>query len=228
MRRLSWRSVPSTYRPPASITPSPSLMSTPRPAMLVAIVIAPVWPASSMMCGLALVLLGVEHVVRHAVALEQAREHLADLDRHGADEHRLALLVALDDVVDDGGELLLLGREDEVVLVEAHHGRVGRDLHDLEPVDLAELVLLGLGRTGHAGQHVVHAEVVLQGDRRERLVLLADRHLLLGLDGLVQALGVPPALEDAAGELVDDEHLAVLDHVLDVLLVQGLRRAAPG
>ena len=51
MRRLSWRSVPSTYRPPASITPSPSLMSTPRPAMLVAIVIAPFWPAFSMMCA---------------------------------------------------------------------------------------------------------------------------------------------------------------------------------
>ena len=42
MRRDSWRSVPITYRPPASTTPSPSLMSTPRPAMLVAIVTAPV------------------------------------------------------------------------------------------------------------------------------------------------------------------------------------------
>ena len=97
-----------------------------------------------------------------------------------------------------------------------------RDLHDLELVDLPELVLLGLGRTGHAGQDVVHAEVVLQGDRRERLVLLADRHLLLGLDGLVQALGVAPAVQDAAGELVDDEDLAVLDDVLDVLGVQRL------
>ena len=172
--------------------------------------------------GLALVLLGVEHVVRHAVALEQPREHLADLHRDRADEHRLALLVALDDVVDDGRELLLGRREDEVVLVAADHGRVGGDLHDLEAVDLAELVLFGLGRAGHAGEDLVHAEVVLQGDGRERLVLLADRHLLLGLDGLVQALGVAAPVEDAAGELVDDEHLAVLHHVLDVLVVERL------
>ena len=46
--------------------------------------------------------------------------------------------------------------------------------------------------------------------------------MLLGLDGLVQALGVAASLEDAARELVDDEHLAVLDHVLDVLGVEGL------
>src|SRR5207248_7736483 len=48
MRRDSWRSVPSTYRPPTSRTPSPSLMSTPRPAMFVAIVTARSCPASLM------------------------------------------------------------------------------------------------------------------------------------------------------------------------------------
>ena len=112
-------------------------------------------------------------------------------------------------------------------MVVADHGHVGGDLHHLEPVDLAELVLLGLGRAGHAGELLVHAEVVLQGDGGQRLVLLADGHVLLGLDGLVQALGVAAALEDAAGELVDDEHLAVLHHVLDVLVRTAPRRAAP-
>jgi hypothetical protein len=57
---------------------------------------------------------------------------------------------------------------------------------------------------------VVEPEVVLQRDRGERLVLLADVHAFLGLDGLVQALGVAPALHDAAGELVDDLDLAVV------------------
>ena len=50
--------------------------------------------------------------------------------------------------------------------------------------------------------------------------------LFLGLDGLVQALRVAPPVEDAPGELVDDQHLAVFDHVLVVFLVQrlGLQR----
>ncbi len=170
--------------------------------------------------GLALVLLGVQHVVLHAVPLEETREHLADLHRDRADEHRLTLLVARDEVVDDGRELLFGRREDEVVLVLADHRRVGGDLHHVEAVDLAELVFFGLGRAGHPGQHVVHAEVVLQRDGGEGLVLLADRHLLLGLDSLVEALGVATPIEDAAGELVDDEHLAVLHHVFDVLVVE--------
>ena len=45
MRRASCRSVPTMCSPPSSRTPSPSLMSVPRPAMLVAIVTAPRWPA---------------------------------------------------------------------------------------------------------------------------------------------------------------------------------------
>src|SRR5947209_2439293 len=117
MRRASCRSVPSTYNPPASMTPSPSLMSTPRPAMLVAV------------------------------------------------------------------------------------------------VELDELLLLRLGGTGHAGELLVQAEVVLERDRRERDVLLLDLHPLLRLDRLVEALGPAPAFHDPAGELVDDLHLAVLDHV---------------
>src|SRR3712207_8487556 len=49
------------------------------------------------------------------------------------------------------------------------------------------------------------SEVVLQGDRGERLVLVLDLHPFLGLDGLVHALVVAPARQHAAGELVDDE-----------------------
>ena len=92
-----------------------------------------------------------------------------------------------------------------------------------EVVDLDELLLLGLRRAGHAGELLVEAEVVLQRDRRERDVLLADLHALLRLDRLVQAFAPAPALHDAAGELVDDLHLAVLHDVVDVALVQRLR-----
>jgi hypothetical protein len=42
----------------------------------------------------------------------------------------------------------------------------------------------------------------------------------------VETLTPAAALHDAAGELVDDLDLAVLDDVVDVLLVQGLRRSA--
>jgi hypothetical protein len=52
--------------------------------------------------------LGVEHLVGDALLAEQVREPLGLLDRHGADEDGLALLVALGEVLDDGVELRLL------------------------------------------------------------------------------------------------------------------------
>ena len=69
-------------------------------------------------------------------------------------------------------------------------------------------------------QLAVHAEVVLEGDRGQRLVLALDLHAFLGLDRLVQAVAPAPARHQAAGELVDDDHLAVLHHVVLVAVVQ--------
>ena len=141
--------------------------------------------------------------------LEQARQLLGLLHRDRADEHRLAVLAPLDEVLDDRLELAVLGLVDQVRLVEANHRAVRGDRHDLQVVGARELGRLGLRGARHAGELLVHAEVVLEGDRRERLVLFFDLDALFGLDRLVQALAPPPALEHATGELVDDLHLAV-------------------
>src|SRR5919108_111178 len=50
----------------------------------------------------------------------------------------------------------------------------------------------------------------------------SSSHALFRLDRLVKALRPAPALEDAAGELVDDLHLAVDHLVLDAALVERL------
>ena len=119
--------------------------------------------------GLARVLLRVQNRVRNALALQELAQVLRGLDGDRADEHRLALLVALLDVVRDGVELRLDSLEDQVVLVVARDGDVRGDLDDAQVVDLDELLLLGLRRPGHAAELLVEAEVVLEGDRRERL-----------------------------------------------------------
>ena len=134
--------------------------------------------------------------------------------------------MALRDLARHGRPLAVLRLEDLVVLVLADHRAVRRDLDDRQLVDLHELVGLGEGGARHARELLVHPEVVLERDRGERLVLLLDPDALLRLHGLVQALRPAPAVEDAAGELVDDLHLAVDDGVVDVPLVErlGLQR----
>ena len=142
--------------------------------------------------------LRVEHRVRDALGLELRAQVLGDLDGDRADEDRLRLLVPLLDLAHDRRPLAALRLEDLVVAVRADHRAVRRDLDDRQLVDLHELVGLGDGRAGHARELVVHAEVVLQRDRRERLVLLLDPDALLGLDRLVQPLRPAPAVQDAA------------------------------
>src|ERR1700674_1093898 len=171
--------------------------------------------------GLTLVVLGVEHDVRHPRRpVEQLRQHLALLDGHRAHQHRLAALVAVADLVHHRVPLLVGRAVDQVRAVFADHRLVGGDDGDVEVVDLPELGGLGVGGAGHARQLLVHPEVVLEGDRRERLVLALDLDPLLRLHRLVQPVGPAPARHHAAGELVDDDHLAVLDQVVDVELVE--------
>ena len=172
---------------------------------------------------LALVLLGVEDVVRHAPALEEGAHHLALGDGDGAHQHRLALLVQLLNLLHRRFEFLALGLVNHVLQVLADHVPVGGHHADVEVVDFGELLRLGVGGAGHARQLGVHAEVVLERDGGQRLVLVLDADALFGLDGLVQAVGPAAAGHEAAGEFVHDEDFAVLHHVVPVALVEGVR-----
>jgi hypothetical protein len=59
-------------------------------------------------------LLGVEHLVRQLLLVEQAGQQLGVLDRGRADQHRLAALVAVADVGDDRAYASPCGAEDLV------------------------------------------------------------------------------------------------------------------
>ena len=175
--------------------------------------------------GLAGVLLGVEHLVRDVLLLEHLREQLGLFDRGGTDEDGLAGLVTLDNVLDDRVELALLRRVDEVGLVLAGHRLVRGDRDDVDLVGRGKLGGLGLGRTGHARARTlgVEAEVVLQRDRGQRLVLGLNLHAFLGLDRLVHAVVVAAARQDATRVLVDDKDLTGVHDVVAIPEEQLLR-----
>src|SRR5215211_4837131 len=95
--------------------------------------------------ALALGVLGlrVEDRVLDALLLEPLGQHLRHLDRDRAHQDRLALLVAIGDLLNDRGPLAVLGLVDLVVAVVARDRAVGRDVDDLQLVDLRELRRLG-------------------------------------------------------------------------------------
>ncbi len=122
---------------------------------------------------LALVLLGIQHLVRNLLALQQLRDPLRGLDRGGAHQHRLTALHAVLDILEDGLELVVLGEEHQIRLVFADHRLVGGDHHHFQAVNLLEFERFRVRRAGHAGELRVQPEVILEGDRRDGLILLA-------------------------------------------------------
>src|SRR5215831_13109256 len=124
--------------------------------------------------------------------------------------------MAVGDFGNDGAALLFKRAVDLVVLIRAVNRPVGGNLEDVELIDVEELVGLRHSRAGHSRKLLVKAEVVLEGDGGERLVLGLDLDVLLGLKRLVQALRIAPALHHATCELVDDDDLAALHDVVAV------------
>ncbi len=166
---------------------------------------------------LLLVKAGVEHRMLDPLLLEEFGQHLRLFDRHGADQHRLAEFLLGLELLGDRPELLGQGLVEDVLLVGPQDRHVGRDRDHVHLVDVEEFRRLGRRRAGHARELRVHPEIVLEGDRGQRLVLGLDRHSFLGLDRLVEAVRPAPPVHHPAGELVDDDDLAVLDDVIDVL-----------
>ena len=126
----------------------------------------------------------------------------------------------------DRVELLLLRLEDDVGLVVAKQRPMGRDQGHVEVVDLRELFRLGVRRTGHAAELVVHAEIVLEGDRREGLALAPDLDAFLRFDRLMQTVRPASPRHEATRVLVDDHDFlrAVVAHAHDVVDVEALQR----
>ena len=75
-------------------------------------------------------------------------------------------------------------------------------------------------RTGHAGQFIIHAEIVLNGDGGVGQALSLDVDPFLGLDSLMQTFRIAPAQHQAAGKLIYNNDLAlIVDHIIAVFFV---------
>ena len=166
--------------------------------------------------------LGVEHLMVDAPLPQHVAQQLGDFHAHRTHQQGLARGVMLQDGIDDRVVLRGLGLVDHVLQILPDVGPVGGNLHHVQGVDALELRFLRLGGTGHAGQLLIHAEVVLEGDGGQGLALPLHLHVLLGFNGLMEPFGIPPADHQAAGEFVHDNHLAVLHHVVHVPLHQDV------
>ncbi len=167
--------------------------------------------------GLLLDLMGVEDLVLDLPLGEQFGEMDGLVDGSGTDEDGAPFGMEAADFVDDGGPFPVFAAEDEIREPLADDGAIGGDDDDGGAIDLAELARGGGGRAGHAGEVLVAEEEILDGDASGLACGDGDVDARLGLDGLVDSLAPLAAFGEPAGELVDDDDLAVADNELAVL-----------
>ena len=105
--------------------------------------------------SLALVLFGIQHIVRQTLLIQQLGHQFGVFNAGGTHEHGLAGFMAALDIGHHGFVFFFGGAENLVVGVFALHRPIGGDNHGFEAVDALEFKRFGVGRAGHAGQLVI-------------------------------------------------------------------------
>ncbi len=170
--------------------------------------------------GFPRVLLGVENLVWQLFFLQQRSDDFRVFDGRSPHQHRLSALMALANILDGRFVLLARGLVHAVQLVFTAADAVGWYHHRFQTVDFLEFVGLGIRRTRHTSELAVQAEIILEGNRCESLVLSLNVHAFLSFHGLVQAIAPAATGHQTAGELVHDHDLALLHHIVLVTVVE--------
>ncbi|CCX85373.1 uncharacterized protein BN548_01017 [Parasutterella excrementihominis CAG:233] len=168
-------------------------------------------------------LLSIQHVVRDACFSQHVADKLGVFDRGRTDKHRLTAAVALFDVINDGFVFFFRSAIDLILLVITNHHAMGRDDNGFKTVNFLEFIGFRIGRTGHTGELFIHAEVVLEGNRRESLVFLLDFNAFFGFNGLMQTIGPAASFHQTAGEFINDDDFAVLNDIVLVFNKERMR-----
>ena len=109
-----------------------------------------------------------------------------------------------------------------VWMVDAAHWFICRDNDDGQFINLQEFVFFGLGGTRHARELVIHAEIILESYRCQRLRFAANAHALFSLDSLMKSVRISSARHKASREFVDDNNFIVAHDVIAVAFHQSL------
>ena len=150
--------------------------------------------------------------------LEHTAQQLGGFNIGRTNQHRPSGRRQLHYPVDYGSVFGFLRFIDKIILIVADNRTICGNHHDVQLINTPELPCLGLCRTGHTGQFMVHPEIVLQGNGGKGLGCSFNLDILLCFHRLMQSVTPPTSFHHTAGLLVNNFDLAVHYDVVDVLL----------
>ena len=170
-----------------------------------------------------LMVLCIQHGMRHAPPFQQRGNVFALLDGNRTDQHRLSFFIAGNDLLDNRPVLSDVVFIHNIRVILTDDRLVGRNLNNIQIVDGLEFFRFCRSSAGHAGELPVQAEIILEGDGGKGFVFLLHIHMLLGLDGLMEPFGIAAAEHQTARELIDDDDFSVFHDIVDIPLHDTVR-----
>ena len=165
-------------------------------------------------------LFGVENLMWQFFLLQQLRNDFRIFNRGRTYQYRLTPVIAFANIFNRCLVFFSSGFVHTVELVFALIGAVVRHHHRFKPINFLEFIGLGISSASHACQLAIKAEIILEGDGCQRLVLRLDAHIFLGLDRLVQTITPTAPRHQAPGKLVNDDDFTFLHHVVLIAVIQ--------
>ena len=153
---------------------------------------------------------------------QDVRQQLRDFDRGGTHQNGTTLFVQPQNLIDHSSIFLTFCLVNQVISINTDDRLIGRDHHHIQLVNIPKLARFRLSGTGHTGQLLVHAEVVLQRDGSVGLRGGLHLHIFLSLNSLVQTIGVTTALHDTTRLFIHNLHFVVDDDIFHIAVKHGV------
>ena len=122
------------------------------------------------------------------------------------------------DLLNHGVKFFSLASIDDIRKFCSDHLFMRRNNQHIEFVDLFEFSRLGISGTCHPSQLFIHAEIILDCNSRQGLVLLANVHALFRFNRLMEPVRPAASRHEPSGEFIHDDNFPLFDDVIDVAL----------
>ena len=167
--------------------------------------------------------LGIQNLMLDAILFKQRAQFLGRINIDRADQYRLPFVMGFSNGADNRFQLLFSCFIYRILMIDTRNRLIGRNLHYIHTVDIAELFFLGERGTGHTCFFLKFIKEILEGNSRQRLTLPFYLHMLLCLDGLMQTVRITASRHDTSGKLIHNQYLIVFHHIILITEHQIMR-----
>ena len=165
----------------------------------------------------------IKYFMLNSLLHQQLAQVFGFFDGNGSDQNRLSFLMRRSDVAEQRFIFSIYGFINGIGVIDSRDGLVRRNYNDIQRVNIVKFAFFRKRRTRHSGKLAIHAEKVLECDRRLRHALLFNFDMLLCLNCLMKSFVIASSEHQTPRKFVDDDNAVVLDDVVDVPLHNAVR-----